>query len=442
MQTRLPPFASALLAAAFACVLADSPALASDRTVILMLFDGFSPAYVEKFDTPNLNRMRVEGAFTDRMLPPFPSISLIGSFTIATGCWPKHHGIVTNKFLDPEKGLYDHSIDADWLTGCETLNVAAERQGIQTASLGFVGRFSGTKGDLASIVSPARQWVDYPDDHGRADQVIAELQKPAADRPRLILAYFKGPDAAGHFTGMDSPETKAAVETSDAVVGRVLEAVAAAEGAEDIAVLVTTDHGMKPVEQVVNIARILRRHSIPARAVSTGTTSFLYFEDKSDAVIDDALVTLSTYLELDVYRKEDAPKEWHLGTGPRVGDLIVSAKPPLFIEDIEEWPWFTHFLQYIGPDFLDSSASLKATHGYPSDTPGVEGILYGWGSGIAAGREVPSVRAVDVHPTVMRLLGAEPGEPVDGVVATGLLDGAAAEESHAAGVADSGAGER
>ena len=399
----------------------------AERTVVLMLFDGFSPAYVGKYATPNLDRMRAEGAFTDRMLPAFPSISLIGAFTISTGCWPEQHGIVTNKFIDPEKGLYDHSSDADWLTGCEGMHVAAERQGIKSAALGWVGRYSGTKGDLASIVSPDRVFSEYPSDESRAEQVLAELAKPAAERPRLILAYFKGPDGAGHFTGMDSPETKARVEASDAIVGRILDAAAASDDAGNIAVMVTTDHGMMPVEKVVNIARILRRHSITARAVSTGTTSFLYFDDPTDAVVDDALVTLGTYLDLDVTRPADQPESWHLGTGPRVGDLIVSAHPPLFIEDIEEWPWYTHFLRYIGPDYIDSSMSLQATHGYPSDTPGVEGILYGWGSGIAKGQEVESVRAIDIHPTVMQLLGAKPGEPVDGSVASGLLDSSTAD---------------
>jgi arylsulfatase A-like enzyme len=51
----------------------------------------------------------------------------------------------------------------------------------------------------------------------------------------------------------------------------------------------------------------------------------------------------------------------------------------------------------------------------------MSGILYAWGDGIAQGREVSSVRAIDVHPTVAHLLGIEPGRPVDGEVARALL---------------------
>jgi predicted AlkP superfamily pyrophosphatase or phosphodiesterase len=32
------------------------------------------------------------------MVPPLPTISFISQTTISTGCWPEHHGIVTNVF--------------------------------------------------------------------------------------------------------------------------------------------------------------------------------------------------------------------------------------------------------------------------------------------------------------------------------------------------------
>jgi hypothetical protein len=47
--------------------------------------------------------------------------------------------------------------------------------------------------------------------------------------------------------------------------------------------------------------------------------------------------------------------------------------------------------------------------------------LYAWGSGVARGKELGLVRAVDLHPTVARLLGIEPGRPVDGAPIGALL---------------------
>ena len=398
------------------------PTRAAERTVVVMLFDGFAPAYFELYPTPAFDRMRTQGAWTNRMEPAFPTLSLTTGVTISTGCWPEHHGIVSNVFLDPERGLYDHSSDADWLTGCEHLHQAAERQGVPTATLGWYGRYSSQRGELASIGPPGeRVFEDFPDDPGRTAQLLEQIARPPPERPHLILAYFKGPDGAGHFSGIESEETRAAVIAADASLARVLEAVDAQPDATDIQLLVTTDHGMVGVEQVVNIARILRRHGISARPVSSGTSSFLYFEDGDPAAVDAAVRELGTYDQFDVWRREAPPADWHLGTGPRVGDLIVSAHPPYFIEDIGGWPWFLRWLGLVGPDFLDSSGSLKATHGYPVSVAGVEGVLYTRGSAFAVGREVERVRAIDIHPTVMHILGLEPGRPVDGRVERSLL---------------------
>jgi predicted AlkP superfamily pyrophosphatase or phosphodiesterase len=392
----------------------------SERTVVLLLFDGWAPALLVDTPTPALARMREEGAWTHHMLPVFPSVSLVNQVSVSTGCWPEHHGIVTNEFLDPVRGRYDHSHDADWLTGCEHLHQVAERQGIRSAALGWVGRFSTTRGDMATYASKERAWPEFPEDPQRADEVIRYLRLPDAQRPRLILAYFKGPDGAAHFSGMESEQTRRAVIQSDAVVGAILAAIDALPFRDHVTLIVTTDHGMLPVWINVNIERILRNNDIDATAVSAGTTSFLYLRDP--AKIGDAARKLSSYYQyFEMVPKLEQRADWHLGRSPRVGDIIISARPPNFIEDIGRWPILARWLERWGPEFLWSRLTLKATHGYAPKTSGMAGILYAWGAGIAHGREVVNLSAIDVHPTVCRLLGIDSGSPMDGNVATDLL---------------------
>ena len=405
----------------FLLFLLPATALA-DRTFVVVVFDGFPPAYVANFPTPALDRMAEEGAVAGAMDQAFPTVSLSGGVTISTGCWPGTHGVLSNLFLDPERGLYDHGGDADWLVACEHLHEAAERQGVRTAALGWYGRYSSTRGALDSAGPVGEEtYAEYPDDQGRLSQLVDLIERAPQERPRLILAYFKGPDSTGHRYGLEAEETRKAVVAADAIVGGVLSAIDAQPDSEEIQLLVTTDHGMVPVESLVNIQRILRRNEIPARAVSAGTSSFLYFADPTEANIEDAIAKLSKYEEFDVVRPEDQPPEWHLGTGPRVGDLILSAHPPYFIEDAGAWPVWVRWLAWIGPDILPASALLSATHGYPTGTPGVEGILYARGDAFARGRQVDRVRAIDIHPTVMAVLGLESGQPVDGIVEQRLL---------------------
>jgi len=396
----------------------DHPA----RTVVVLLFDGWAPALLEGLTTPALARIRTEGAWTHHLIPVFPTLSLVNQVSISTGCWPEHHGIVTNEFIDPTRGRYDHSRDADWLTGCEHLHQVAERQGVPSAALGWVGGVSGSRGKLATYVSAEATWADSPDDAHRAEQVIQLLRLPDAERPRLILAYFKGPDTAAHFTGMDSERTRRAVLQSDAAVGSVLQAIDGLPFRDQVTLLVTTDHGMLPVWINVNVARILRNHDIDATAVSSGTTSFLYFREPTPPHIQEAMRALHPYfLQFDVIERGQAQPDWHIGSGARVGDLILSAHPPYFIEDGGHWPAWLRWLTRWGPELLWSRMSMKATHGYPPKTQGMAGILYAWGAGIAPAREIVNLRAIDIHPTVCRLLGVEPGAAVDGTVATQLL---------------------
>jgi alkaline phosphatase D len=367
--------------------------------------------------------MEREGIRTE-IEPPFPTVSLTSQTTISTGCWPSHHGVVANQFRDPERGVYDHETDADWLTGCEHLHQAAQRQGLTTAALDWVGAYSKSRGPQARIVGPDRvrcasgNLVDTADAF-RGDEVTKLLLQQPDVRPRLILGYFCGPDGAQHFAGLASDDARRAVEQSDQIVERVLQTIETLPDRDRVTVVVTTDHGMADVSSVVNVKRILGRLGIAATPISAGTTSFLYLDDPATA--DDAQRKLAAYEEFDVLRRGALPEWARLGDGPRVGDLILSAHPPYFIEDIARWPSWLQWLGDWGPELIWSRFSLVATPGYPPDTPGMRGIFYAWGSGIARGRALAKVRAVDVHPTVAHLLGIEPGRPVDGEIESALL---------------------
>jgi hypothetical protein len=51
----------------------------------------------------------------------------------------------------------------------------------------------------------------------------------------------------------------------------------------------------------------------------------------------------------------------------------------------------------------------------------MHGIFYAWGAGITPGKEIAQLDIIDVHPTVMSLLGLQPGNPVDGKVVSEIF---------------------
>jgi len=160
----------------------------------------------------------------------------------------------------------------------------------------------------------------------------------------------------------------------------------------------------------------MNMYDIKAKEVSDGATTFFYL-DKGES-IDRVQHALSGYsYAFDVYRKGHYPAFAHLGTGPRAGDLLLVAKPPYWVADPSEFPSWAQWLgvTHIWPvTFTPPVGGVKATHGYDPNIVQMHGIFYAWGAGVAPHTEIPRLDMIDIHPTVMSLLGLQPGRPVDG----------------------------
>jgi hypothetical protein len=73
-------------------------------TVILVSFDGFRWDYTSKVPTPNLRQLMARGVHAQNLIPSFPSKTFPNHYTIVTGLYPGHHGIVANNLFDPPTG--------------------------------------------------------------------------------------------------------------------------------------------------------------------------------------------------------------------------------------------------------------------------------------------------------------------------------------------------
>ncbi|HWA92334.1 MAG TPA: ectonucleotide pyrophosphatase/phosphodiesterase [Rhizomicrobium sp.] len=415
----------AWVAALFAAlVFGAGAATAAERTVVAVLFDGFAPAELDAAKpTPNFDRLKREGAWSRHLVPAFPTISLINHTTYETGCWPSHHGIVSNLFYDPKRGRFGGGGDvgdADWHTGCEAMWEAAERQGVKTAVFNWVGRWSTKRGKLASFANANVPWAERESDDVIVDKAIKLLHSTGADRPRLIALYFDIPDHVAHWDGVAGPKTGEAVRRADAIVGRLMAAIKSMPAGREGTLVIGTDHGMMDVGPMINIGRLMNLYDIKARQASDGASTFFYL-DKGESA-DRVAKALGQYsYAFDIYKKGHYPAYAHLGDGPRAGDLMLVAKPPYWVVGPEEFPAWANWLgvTHIWPvTFTPFAGGVKATHGYDPRIVQMHGIFYAWGSGVAPGREIERLDMIDIHPTVMSLLGLQPGRPVDGKVLT------------------------
>src|SRR4029077_15478235 len=280
--------------------------------VILVSLDGFRYDYATKYSAKNLLAMAVRGASApDGMIPSFPSLTFPNHYTIATGLYPEHHGIVANTFYDParkERYAYNDQktlADGTWYGGTP-LWVLAEQQGMRAASFFWPGSEAEIQGKRPSY------YLAYDDkipDGNRVAQIIAWLKLPREQRPHFITLYYSNVDHAGHSYGPEAPQTGEAVRHVDDMIGKLSEGIATLGLSVDLIVL--ADHGM---EATRGGWVTLDKWADLSQFETSGP--LLYAKSEADA--QKAYLSLLGASEtFKVYRREKVPAYLHFNSNPR-----------------------------------------------------------------------------------------------------------------------------
>ena len=190
--------ASLLVLALAGCAPAPPRTDAPEREapLILVSIDGFRVDYIDRGVTPNLSRLAAGGVRAVGMKPAFPSLTFPNHYTLATGLYPDHHGIVHNIFLDPEDGTrYQYNDrrttdDPRWWGG-EPIWVGAEKHGVRTATMFWPGSDTAIDGTWPT------HWLLYDERYTpaqRVDTVLRWLDAGMSDAKVIERAGLK--DAA------------------------------------------------------------------------------------------------------------------------------------------------------------------------------------------------------------------------------------------------------
>src|SRR5271154_7035099 len=119
--------------------------------IILISADGFRYDLADKYKATNLLQLRSEGVNAAYMQASYPSLTFPNHYSIITGLYPAHHGIVDNTFYDKQKDQ-TYTIrnkkavgDSSWYGGTP-LWVLAEKQKMLSASFYWVASESAIQG--------------------------------------------------------------------------------------------------------------------------------------------------------------------------------------------------------------------------------------------------------------------------------------------------------
>ena len=384
----------ALLPALIAAVLASCAARQPDRPappasyVVLVSFDGFRHDYVDRGISPVMDSLARAGVRADGLIPVMPTKTFPNHYSIATGMYASEHRLVANVFRDAELGTYspaDRSTveDGAWYGG-EPIWVAAQRQGVRTASMFWVG----SEADVQGVRPDTWKRFDAAvPPEARVDSVLAWLRRPAGSRPRLLTLYFDFTDNAGTWSGPRSAEMDSAIAYADRLVGRLVRGVDALPHGDSVAYLLMSDHGMADVRGGV----FLDEHAISLEGVHAqyhGPFATLYTGGDS-ARMNALRADLERVPHVSVYDRSTLPPAWHW-SDPRLGDLILVAD--------DGW--------LIGPSRQELPAGA---HGWPSDMRAMHALFVASGAGVSDGVRLPAFENVHIHAFVAKLLGIERG---------------------------------
>ncbi len=382
---------------------------AVEPTVILLSFDGVRHDYPDRAPLPALERLARDGVRAEALTPIFPSNTFPNHVALATGTHADRHGIVGNRFLDPERGEYDYSADAGFLEA-EPLWVAAERQGIPSASFFWVGSETDWRGQGARHrMTPFDSEIP---ESTKVDQILAWLDLPAEERPRLVMSWWHGADSAGHRSGPDSSRTRAQLAGQDSELLRLIEALDARSAWAHTSLLVVSDHGMIAAEEGIDLSAALDEAGIPGRVLSAGGVAVIWLDDPGRAA--EARDRVAAVPGVRAWLSGDVPESLRFRHPTRTGHVVAMTDPPRMLtrrsSRVNRWRAISRFF-----------GNRVGTHGYdPAEVPEMGGILLGMGRGIPAGLRPGRLHVTQVAATVAHLLGIDPPAQSEGARIEGI----------------------
>jgi predicted AlkP superfamily pyrophosphatase or phosphodiesterase len=338
---------------------------------------------------------------------------------IATGTHADRHGIIGNRFFDPTKGEFNYSNDASFIDA-EPIWAAAERQGVRSAVFFWVGSETEWNGVGASYRrAPFDAAIGEAE---KVEQILAWLDLPEEERPRLILSWWHGADTAGHRHGPDSEKTTASLREQDRHLARLLEALDQRRVWPYTTLVVVSDHGMIGVSEGIDAMAPLKKARIRGRAIPGAGYALIYLDDPSER--EAAIAALSAVEGVRAFPPDAVPEGLRFRHPTRTGHVVAFTDPPqAFVRPWSQGAGLLRISRFLG--------NVVGAHGYDPDAhPEMHAILLAEGRGVAPASVLPAARAIDVAPTVAHLLGIDPpahaeGKPIPGIGAAAAGDRAA-----------------
>lgn len=370
--------------------------------VIMISTDGFRYDYAKKYNAENLLKLSDSGVKAEAMIPSYPSITFPNHWSLITGLYPSHHGLIDNFFYDyKRKEAYamsnkKNAEDGSWYGGTPLWGLA-EKQGMVSASLMWVGSASDAGGMRPTYYYPYHEKFTPSE---KVEKVVNWLKLPEDIRPHFISLYFPEVDGSGHHFGPDTKETETAVHLIDQAIGDLVQKVNDL-GLKNVNFVFVSDHGMIKVDGGTPL-------EIPALLFDKNRFDFYNSQTLLRVYVKNPDEVKAVYKELKAHKTDDykvyldkkLPKYLHFATRDdqynRIGQILLLPKAPkIFLEK--------------------GKKTSVGKHGYnPRTVPEMKATFYAWGPEFKNNMEIGEFTNINVYPLVAEVLGLKTEQPIDG----------------------------
>ncbi|MCA9664232.1 MAG: alkaline phosphatase family protein [Myxococcales bacterium] len=436
------------------------------KYALIISIDGINYDVLEK----HLGKLKhlkdlVDRGFFRPAYTVFPSVTWAAHVSVVTGQYPRHHGVLGNRWWDHRRfvlpymysvvetqrrirtpALYDLTAKRGWTSAAINWPATQRAKGITfnlpetMYSPKYAYRYMSKP--LRTVVASVAQRnaegprVDITTSVGRilqhenlrADRFSRDIARKLVDgrnTPRLMLVHFVTTDTVQHAGGRTSRYLFGALKRIDSYVGSLINAYGEAGIAERTAFFVVSDHGFLNVSHAVDLRQLLYdkgfnryrtlRSTRQARrehflTVFNSQVAYIYARRARDRKRLPELVKL---LHHDKYKRciagVYAPSEYRkLGLPvptharkPRAG--THRSAPSLVV------------LSKADCDFRNGNPRRRyvyrrhryavGSHGYLPSMHKMRAFMIGAGAGLRQRRKIKAARLVDIAPTVAYLMG-------------------------------------
>lgn len=366
--------------------------------VILISADGFRSDFADLYDASFLKSASSSGVRAKFMTPSFPSLTFPNHYTIATGMYPAHHGLVDNTYFDKASGL-QYSMgntkmvgEGKWYGGTP-LWVLAEKQKMLSASFYWVGSEAdiqntrptyyykyNDKISIASRIKTVKNWLSLPEDQ----------------RPHMITFYFPEVDHEAHTYGPNDTHVAAAVKFVDSSINALQAELATLN--LPINYIFVSDHGMTKVD-VDNTITMPKAIDTAAMRVPWGD-ALIHVYAKDASKLESTYEAIKKDTSVSVYKLDETPDYWHYKKSDdvfnRLGDFIVVPHLPR-------------------PFNFSTRKTTLGKHGFDNHHPDMRATFMAWGPAFKKGLLIDGFENVNVYPLIASILGLKIDEQkIDG----------------------------